>query len=83
VTNCLIKGSIPTTTLITNTNNVFNGNPNFSNPSGYDFKIGASSSAKTLGDFNIIQPYPTILNVDITGAGARNSSANISSGAYQ
>ena len=83
VTNCLIKGSIPTTTLITNTNNVFNGNPNFSNPSGYDFKIGASSSAKTIGDFNLIQPYPTILSFDITGTASRSSSANISAGAYQ
>ena len=83
VTNCLIKGSIPTTTLITNTNNVFNGNADFANPSGYDFKIGASSSAKTIGDFNLIQPYPTILSFDITGTASRSSSANISAGAYQ
>ena len=83
ISNCLIKGSIPTTTLITNTNNVFNGNSDFSNPASYDFKIGLSSSAKMIGDYNIIQPYPTILNADITGTGARTSSANISAGAYQ
>lgn len=83
VTNCLINGSIPTTTLITNTNNVFNGNADFANPSGYDFKIGASSYAKTIGDFNLIQPYPTILSFDITGTASRSSSANISAGAYQ
>ncbi len=82
VTNCLIKGSVPTTTLIVNSNNVFNGNPDFSNPAGYDFKIGAISSAKTIGDFNIIQPYPTILGQDIINA-PRTSSANISAGAYQ
>jgi hypothetical protein len=83
VTNCLIKGSIPTTTLITNTNNVFNGNADFANPSGYDFKLNPFSAAKTIGDFNLIQPYPTILSFDITGTAARSSSANISAGAYQ
>lgn len=83
ISNCLIKGSIPTNTLVTSTANVFNGNADFSNPSGYDFKIGASSSAKTIGDFNLIQPYPTILSFDITGTASRSSSANISAGAYQ
>ncbi len=82
VTNCLIKGSIPTTTLITNTNNVFNGNADFANPSGYDFKINGGSAAKTIGDFNIVQTYSTILGQDIINA-PRNSSANISAGAYQ
>ncbi len=83
VTNCLIKGSIPTTTLITNTNNVFNSNADFSNPSGYDFKIGTNSAAKTLGEFTLIQPYPTILSFDITGLKQRVGTGAVSAGAYQ
>ena len=83
VTNCLIKGSIPTTTLITNTNNVFNGNTDFSNPGGYDFKIGQNSAAKTLGEYNIVFPtYQTILDKDINNV-PRTSSGSISAGAHQ
>jgi hypothetical protein len=82
VSNCLIKGSIPTTTLITNTNNVFNGNPNFSNPSGYDFKIGTISAAKGIGDQTVISPYLLILGSDLSGTGSRLIPP-ISAGAYQ
>lgn len=83
VANCLIKGSIPTTTLITNTNNVFNGNADFSNPSGYDFKINGGSAAKTLADYNLISPYMSILNFDITGTVMRPGTNATSAGAYQ
>ena len=84
VTNCLIKGSIPTTTLITNTNNVFNGNADFDNPSGYNFKIKGGSAAKTIADYSIISPtYLTILDKDITGSVVRPGTNATSSGAYQ
>ena len=83
ISNCLIKGSIPTNTLVTTTANVFNGNADFSNPSGYDFKIGASSSAKTLAEYNFITPYLPILQFDITNTVQRTGTGLVSSGAYQ
>lgn len=63
----LIRGSISSNTLIVNTNNVFNGNPNFEDVGGYNFKIGASSSAVNLGDASILATYP-FLNIDIKGS---------------
>lgn len=78
VTNCLIKGSIPTTTLITNTNNVFNADAKFSSPSTYDFKIDLTSAAKNVGDGAFISPYPFMLQ-DIKGT-PRNSPSD--GGAY-
>ena len=84
VTNCLIKGSIPTNTLIVNTNNVFNGNADFANPSTYDFKINGGSAAKILADYSLISPaYLSILDKDITGTVVRPGTGATSSGAYQ
>lgn len=83
ITNCLIKGSIPTNTLITNTGNVFNGNADFNNSANYDFKINGGSAAKTLADFNIISPaYLTNLGQDILGV-TRPGTTLTSAGAYQ
>jgi hypothetical protein len=62
---------------------VFNGNTDFSNPGGYDFKIGQNSAAKTLGEYNIVFPtYQTILDKDINNV-PRTSSGSISAGAHQ
>lgn len=63
----LIRGSISTNTLIVNTNNLFNGNPNFEDVGNYNFKIGASSSAVNLSDANVLAIYP-FLNTDIKGS---------------
>lgn len=78
VTNCLIKGSMPTTTLITNTNNLFNANAAFDNTNNYNFEIKNNSAAKGLGDGVFISPYP-FLNQDIKG-NLRNSPSD--AGAY-
>mgnify|MGYP000202136148 CR=1 FL=1 len=84
VTNSLIKGSIPTNTLIVNTNNVYNGNADFANTSSYDFKINGGSAAKTLADYSLISPtYLSILDKDITGTIVRPGTNSTSSGAYQ
>lgn len=83
VANCLIKGSVPTNTMITNTNNVFNGNADFASPSAYDFKINGGSAAKTLADYNLISPYMSILNFDLTGTVMRPGTNATSAGAYQ
>jgi hypothetical protein len=66
ISNCLIKGSIPTNTLITNTNNVFNGNAGFIDGGGYNFKIGSSSSARNIGTTSVQSTYP-FLGFDIIG----------------
>jgi hypothetical protein len=67
VTNCLIKGSIPTNTLITNANNVFNGNTDFIDAGAYNFKIGTNSAAKNIGTTSVQISYP-FLGSDITGS---------------
>lgn len=83
ISNCLIKGSIPTNTLVTSTANVFNGNADFSNPSGYDFKIGTNSAAKILAEFSFISPtYTAILGQDILEINRPGTGAT-SAGAYQ
>ncbi|MBK8368528.1 MAG: hypothetical protein IPL10_14255 [Bacteroidetes bacterium] len=76
----LIKGSIPTNTMITGSNNVFNGDAKFVSPAGYDFKIDTqNSAAKGVGDSNIPLLYPVCLP-DIIGT---TRSGLISAGAYQ
>jgi hypothetical protein len=83
ITNSLIRGSIPTTTLITNTSNVFNADPKFDNPAGYSFKLNSGSAAKNIADYNVVSTYISILNFDITGTTARPGTGATSSGAYQ
>jgi hypothetical protein len=81
ITNSLIRGSIPTTTLITNTNNVFNGNPDFDNPSGYNFKLKNNSGAKNIADGNIVNSYLSYLGFDIVNS--PRPTFSVSAGAYQ
>jgi hypothetical protein len=81
ITNCLIRGSIATNTLITNTNNVFNGNPDFDNPSAYNFKLKPNSAARNIADGNIVNAYPSFLNFDILGS--PRPTFSVSAGAYQ
>lgn len=78
--NCLIKGSMPTNTLITSSGNVFNGNADFINPAAYNFKLNSGSAAKTIGDPSISLTYP-ICNPDLSGKPM--PTGTISAGAYQ
>lgn len=80
LSNCLIKGSIPTSTLITQSSNVFNGNPDFDNPASYNFIINGNSAAKGIGDLTIPTLYP-VCGTDITGK--TRSTGTVSAGAYQ
>jgi hypothetical protein len=79
INHCLIKGAIPTNTLIASANNVFNGDAKFDDPATYNFKIGNTSAAKGVGDSNIPLIYPVCLP-DILG---NTRSGFISAGAYQ
>lgn len=76
--NCLIKGSIPTNTLITSSANVFNGNADFDNPANYNFKLNQGSAAKWIGDSTIPTTY-SVCGKDIQGT---LRTGTISAGAY-
>ncbi len=78
INNCLIKGSIPSNTLITQAANLFNGNADFNNPSGYNFKLNSGSAAKGIGDVTIPSTYP-VCSQDIGGT---PRTGTISAGAY-
>lgn len=80
ISNCLLRTSTITNTLITTSGNVYNGNPDFNNPANYDFKINPSSAAKWMGDTSIPITYP-ICAKDIIGTTRPTSS--VSAGAYQ
>ncbi len=80
VNNNLIKGSIPTNTLIARANNVFNGNADFNNTGNYDFKINGNSAAKGIADSFIPPMYPAILFADLKNT-PRNSP--VDAGAYE
>ncbi|MBC7695221.1 MAG: hypothetical protein H7141_07240 [Burkholderiales bacterium] len=79
--NCLLRTSAITNTLITTSGNVYNGNPDFNNTSGYDFKINGGSTAKGIGDISIRTTYP-ICAQDIIGM-SRTTGTIVSAGAYQ
>lgn len=78
ISNCLLRTSIITNTLITTSANVYNGNPDFNNTAGYDFKINGGSAAIGIGDPTIPITYP-VCGQDIKGA---IRSGTISAGAY-
>lgn len=78
ITNCLIKGAIPTNTLITNANNVINGDAKFDNPGGYNFEIKSTSAATGIGDGTFNIPYPFMAQ-DIKGT---TRSGSFDAGAY-
>ncbi len=69
------------TTLITNTSNVFNVNPDFDNPGGYNFKLKNNSGAKNIADGNIVNSYLSYLGVDL--ANSPRPTFSVSAGAYQ
>lgn len=77
--NCLIKGSIPTSTLITSSANVFNGNADFDNPANYNFKLNSGSAAKGIGDPAVLSAYPSY-SADIQGT--PRTGTVVSAGAY-
>ena len=81
ITNSLIRGSIPTTTLITNTSNVFNADPKFDNPAGYSFKLNSGSAAKNIADGTIVSTYLSYLNFDLSNS--PRPTFSVSAGAYQ
>ncbi|MBI3517960.1 MAG: hypothetical protein HY062_01200 [Bacteroidetes bacterium] len=64
ISNCLLRTSTITNTLIATSANVYNGNPNFVDPSVYNFEIKNTSSAKGIGDVNVLITYP-LLGFDI------------------
>ncbi len=66
ISHSLIKSSSITNTLISTSANVYNGNPDFKDPSIYNFEIKSNSSAIGIGDGNILTLYP-ILIPDIKG----------------
>lgn len=78
-TNCLLRSSSITNTLVTSTANVFNGNADFESTSGYNFKIKATSSATNIADPAVIGTYP-FLSQDIKGS---SRMPNPDAGAYQ
>lgn len=47
-------------------NCLYNGNPAFSNPSGYDYKLNTNSAAINLGNYSLISINP-VLQSDIIG----------------
>ena len=81
ITNSLIRGSIPTTTLITNTSNVFNADPKFDNSAGYSFKLNSGSAAKNIADGTIVNTYLSYLNFDLSNS--PRPTFSVSAGAYQ
>lgn len=78
ISNCLLRTSTITSTLITTSGNVYNGSPDFNNAASYDFKINGNSSAKGIGNITIPTLYP-ICNIDIKGT---TRTGTISAGAY-
>ncbi len=80
ISNCLLRTSIITNTFITTSGNVYNGNPDFNNPAGYDFGIKPTSSAKGIGDPSI--PINSIISSDIKGAPRSFSPGLVDAGAY-
>ena len=78
ISNCLLRTSTITNTLITTSANVYNGNPAFNDPAIYNFGIKPISSAKGIGDASIISSYP-FLGFDIKST-PRNSPPD--AGAY-
>lgn len=78
ISNCLLRASTITNTLITTSANVYNGNPDFNNTASYDFKISGASSAIGIGDPAIPIAYP-VCGQDIKGT---TRSGTISAGAY-
>lgn len=81
ITNSLIRGSIPTSTLITNTSNLFNSDPKFDNPAGYSFKLNSGSAAKNIADGNIVTSYLSYLSFDLSNS--PRPTFSVSAGAYQ
>lgn len=76
ISNCLLRTSTITNTLITTSANVYNGNPDFNNTAAYDFSI---KSAIGIADPSIPLAYPSILGLDIKGTPRLGT---ISAGAY-
>lgn len=77
--NCLLRTSSALSSTVA-VNCIYNGSPNFINPSAYDFQINSTSSAKDLGNYPLISPYP-VLYSDILG-GIRNGPLFTDAGAY-
>jgi hypothetical protein len=78
INNCLLRTSTITNTLISTSGNVYNGNPDFNDPSIYNFAIKANSAAIGIGDITIPMAYP-ICSQDIKGT---IRAGTISAGAY-
>ncbi len=66
ISNCLIRNSTITNTLIATSANVYNSNPAFNDPATYNFGIKPTSAAKGIGDGSVITTYPS-LTQDIKG----------------
>jgi hypothetical protein len=80
MSNCLLKTSTITNTLVTTSANVYNGNADFKDPSSYNFELkpAGNSAAIGIGDSSIPMTYP-ICGQDIKGTIRTGS---ISAGAY-
>jgi hypothetical protein len=76
--SCLLKTSVNTGT--TSVNNIYNQSAKFVDPLTYNFNIGSTSAAKTIGNPVYQTPYP-ITKFDIIGI-ARNTTTP-SAGAYE
>jgi hypothetical protein len=75
--SCLLKTSAITGT--TSVNNIYNQSAQFVDPSTYNFKLGASSAAKGIGNTSFVSIYP-MLSSDISNA---PRSSPPSAGAYE
>jgi hypothetical protein len=78
ISNCLLRTSTITNTLITTSSNVYNGNPDFKDPANYNFGINGSSAAIGIGNASIPITYP-VCGQDIKGV---TRTGTISAGAY-
>ncbi len=66
ISHCLLRSSAITNTLITNSSNIYNKNPDFSNSANYNFTIKPTSSAVQIGNPSILLSFPFLVN-DISG----------------
>ena len=80
ISNCLLRASTITNTLITTSANIYNGNPAFNDPAIYNFGIKPISSAKGIGDGSI--QLNSIIMSDIKGLPRNFPGGPIDAGAY-